>query len=312
VASSKFVVSLGVTSTPLFIAFWAVVILYTVRGGLKALISTDIAQALVFAVVFLGTFALILSKSSSLPPLPVWEWMSGSVSLSKLCGWFFMPLLFMIIEQDMGQRCFAGESGRVVSKASLCAGIATLVICLVPVFLGVWGRQMGIELTPGSSVLMAVIAKMTNPWVSAFVGCAVLAAIVSTATSLMNAISSNLASDFSWKKQGQNLSFAKGVTGGICVSALLVAFFCNHIVDLLILSYELSVSSLFVPICMALFLKRGNVLSAAVSLGCGALGFVLFRIYPIPFPKEILSVAFSLIGYVMTERMVRRVQVAKV
>lgn len=306
VASSKFVVSLGVTSTPLFIIFWGVVILYTVRGGLKALISTDIVQALVFASVFLGTFTLILCKGASLPPLPVWEWTSGSVNLSKLCGWFFMPLLFMVIEQDMGQRCFAGESGKVVSRASLCAGIATLTICVVPVFFGVWGKQMGIEIQPGGSVLMAVISKMTSPWISALVGCAVLAAIISTATSLMNAISSNLASDFSWKGKGKNLSFAQWITGGICVSALLVAFFCNQIVALLILSYELSVSCLFVPICMALFLKRGSVASAAISLSFGALGFVLFRVYPIPFPKEIMSVIMSLIGYVLTERWLRR------
>ena len=306
VASSKFVVSLGITSTPLFLVFWGVVILYTVRGGLKALISTDIAQALVFAIVFLGTFFIILGERSSLPPLPSWEWASSSVDISKLCGWFFMPLLFMVIEQDMGQRCFSGESGRVVSRASLVAGFLTLVICVVPVFLGVWAKQMGIEISSGSSVLMTVISTVTSPWITALVGCAVLAAIISTATSLMNAISSNLTSDFSWNSQGKTLFFAKMLSGGISVGALLMAFFCDQIVSLLILSYELSVSSLFIPIFMALFLKRGSVLAAVISMIAGAFGFVVFRIYPLPFPKEIMSVALSLLGYVIVEAMERR------
>ena len=55
---------------------------------------------------------------------------------SKLCGWLLMPLLFMVIEQDMGQRCFAGASPEIVSRASFLAGICTMIICIVPVFFG--------------------------------------------------------------------------------------------------------------------------------------------------------------------------------
>ena len=53
-----------------------------------------------------------------------------------------------------------------------------------------------LEVPQGGSVLMTTITKTTNPWMTALVGCAVLAAIISTATSLINAISSNLSSDF--------------------------------------------------------------------------------------------------------------------
>src|SRR5579883_1573328 len=135
IASSKFLASVGFTNTPLFIAFWSVVILYTVQGGLKAVISTDIAQAAVFAVVFLGCFGLVAlaDPGSSFHVPQIGEFASVT---SKLSGWLLMPLLFMAIEQDMAQRCFAGSSPKVVSKATIWAGIFTLIIGIVPIFFG--------------------------------------------------------------------------------------------------------------------------------------------------------------------------------
>ena len=64
--------------------------------------------------------------------------------------------------------------------------------------------------------------------------------------------------------------------------------------------------ALFVPVTMALFIKRPSVSSAAVAMALGALGFVLFRVWPIPFPKEIVSLAMSFAGYVTFELLAKR------
>lgn len=112
-----------------------------------------------------------------------------------------MPLLFMVIEQDMGQRCFAGASPKIVSRASFLAGIFTMIVCIVPVFFGSLANATNLQVPPQGSVLMTMIANTTSPFVTALVGCAVLAAIISTATSLINAISSNLSSDFTKKNK---------------------------------------------------------------------------------------------------------------
>lgn len=299
VASSKFLFSTGLMSTPLFILFWAVVIVYTARGGLKAVIATDVAQAAFFSVAFLACFTVAFFGNSEAPLSQIVQSENMALVFPKLSGWLFMPLLFMLIEQDMGQRCFAGASSFVVSKAALLAGVGTLIICAIPIFFGLLAKTQGIEIPQGSSVLMAVVAKVTSPAMAAIVGCGVLAAIISTATSLINAISSNLANDFI--KPSLSLTNSRGRTQGITclVSSLAIftAFYFDNVVDMLIQSYELSVVSLFVPIVIALFKKKKNLLSAALSLSFGALGFVFFRIYPMPFPKEILGVLLSLFGY---------------
>jgi solute:Na+ symporter, SSS family len=296
IASSKFLVSLGMDNTWLFLLFWAIVIIYTAQGGLKAVISTDMVQAAVFSIVFLGVFAWIFFSGPSISTVATTQFTTVS---TKLTGWLLMPLLFMLIEQDMGQRCFAGASGKIVSKAALWAGIATMVVCTVPVFIGTMANLSGLQVPKGASVLMTAIAQMTNPWISALVGCAVLAAIISTATSLINAISSNLLSDFSFSflKRVQPMRLVKGMTCAISIGALFFAFFFDNIVDILIQSYELSVSCLFVSIFIALFKKRGNAVSAWLSILAGATGFCLFRLYPIGMPREIVSILLSLTGY---------------
>lgn len=303
IASNKFLVSLGFRNTPLFIAFWAIVIIYTAQGGLKAVISTDMVQAAFFSSIFLLCFGLVLISEPSTSAIQTPSVENFSNVSSKLCGWLLMPLLFMIIEQDMGQRCFAGASPKIVSRASLLAGIITMIVCIVPVFLGSLAKVMNLEVPKGGSVLMATIAETTNPWMTALVGCAILAAIISTATSLINAISSNLSSDFklTFLKKSDPMKIVKGMTCLISIGAIFFAFYFDNIVDLLIQSYELSVSCLFIPILTALFKRKGNFMAAVLAMAFGALGFFLFRLYPIDFPKEIASILLSLTGYICGE-----------
>lgn len=304
IGSSKFLISLGINSTPLFVFFWTVVILYTVQGGLKAVISTDLVQALMFMTVFLFCFGYVLYNelpAVSSIPMPKME-NFASVS-PKLAGWLLMPLLFMVIEQDIAQRCFAGASPRIVSTAAMMAGICTLIISIVPLFFGILAQAMQLEVPQGGSVLMSAIIETTNPILSALVGCAVLAAIIFTATALINAISSNLSNDFNIAslKSSDSMGFVRGVTCIIAIAAILFAFYFDNIVDILIQSYELSVACLFIPISIALFKRQGNFISACLAMLFGAFGFVIFRIYPIEFPKELASIFLSFLGYAFGE-----------
>jgi Na+/proline symporter len=305
-ASNKFLVSLGVSHLSLFILFWSFVIIYTAQGGLKAVISTDVMQAAFFSIVFLLSFGFVLLFEPSVALIEMPHLENFANVSSKLCGWLFMPLLFMVIEQDMGQRCFAGASPKIVSKASFLAGICTMIICVVPVFLGSLAKTINPEVPQGASVLMTMIAKTTNPWMTALIGCAILAAIISTATSLINAISSNLSSDFklSFLQNIDPMRIAKGTTCLISIAAIFLSFHFNNVVSLLVLSYELSVSCLFVPIVMALFRKQGNFLSALLGIFLGAMGFFLFRIYPLGFPREIATILLSFLGYGLGEMFV--------
>ena len=126
IASSKFLVTLGVDNTFIFVVFWAIVIIYTAQGGLKAVISTDMVQAVVFSIGLLLCFAWILFSGQA----PISTLTVGSLEnvSDKLTGWLLMPLFFMIVEQDIGQRCFAGASPQIVSRAAFWSGIVMMIV----------------------------------------------------------------------------------------------------------------------------------------------------------------------------------------
>jgi len=305
-ASSKFMVSLGFTDKYLFIVFWAIVVLYTAIGGLKGVVSIDIIQASFFVCAFLLCFAYVFFSSTT-PFLEVIQLGATDeqfvFSSSKLYGWLFMPLLFMVIEQDMGQRCFAALSPKVISKATICAGVITMIICFIPVYFGILAKEMGLVAADHSSILMLAMQKLTTPTLTAFAACAILYAIISTAISLINATSSNVSQDFGdlLKLNKNSLRTSQGLTAGIAVLGLGCSFYFTNVVDLLILSYELSVCCLFVPIFAAMFKPRGNTLSALLSVIFGLLGFIVFRYTSIDLPKELMNVLFSLCGYCLGE-----------
>jgi SSS family solute:Na+ symporter len=209
-----------------------------------------------------------------------------------------MPLFFMFIEQDMGQRCLATKSAKTVTKATIGAGLVTMFICTIPILFGILAASLNFPITPGSSVLMSFMIYATNPLLASLMGAAVLVAIISTADSLINAIGSNIAHDF-----GSILKLRTSQIIGALIGVLGIffSFYFDNVVDLLIQSYELSISCLFVPISASLFIKKGNRLSASLSIIIGAISFALFRFYPAPFSKEIISLALSFVGYLIGE-----------
>ncbi len=306
VASKKFMISLGVEQNYIFFGFWAIVILYTVVGGLQAVVATDIIQAAFFMVIFVLCFAFAFASNPWTAEQAITSGFNGQsfeMSSEKLCGWLLMPLLFMVIEQDMGQRCFAAKSGKVVTTAAACAAIVTFTLAIIPVYLGVFGKASGIEVAKDASVFMTVVKEATNPVIAALVGCAVMAAIISTADSLINAISSNLTQDFklSFFSKSQTVKSAQWITAAIAVLGIFCSFYFNNVVDLMIATYELSVCCLFVPVFAAIFKRKGNMSAAIGAIAFGAIGYVIFRFVSIPIPKEIASLALSFLGYCLGE-----------
>lgn len=312
IASRKFMVSLGLDHSLLFMGFWGIVIIYTVMGGLKAVVSIDIIQALFFIIVFaFGLGYIVYTGSFSLSEVIKAGWNGDAFDFNpaKLSGWLLMPLLFMVIEQDMAQRCFAARSPRVVTRAAAYAAICTLLISIIPIFVGILGKNLGIIVPEGSSAFMDIIQVLTNPTVAAFIGCAVLMAVLSTAISLLNAVSSNLSQDFDFKmmKGSQSVRLSRRITAGLGMLAVGGSFFAGDIVDLLIQSYELSVYCLFIPVCVALFQSRAHAISAWMPFIFGGAGFCLTRFVTFEMmPKEVLCLLLSAIGYGLAQGWMRR------
>ena len=293
IATRKLLVNFGLDSSWFIIGIWGAIISYTVLGGLTAVIATDIVQVIFIFAAFVSCLFFVVTADPQListaltaEPLQIAPW-------PKLLVWTLTPMLFMLIEQGMAQRCIAGRSPRVVSLATLIAGILAIAIAAIPVFFGVCGHALGIEVSEGSSVLMTVVTRIGDPFFAAFIGAGTIAAIISTADSLLNAISSNIAYDF-----GEfSLKKTKLITGVIAVVMLFVSFVFDDVIALLVTTYEFSIQSLFVPVFASYVTNVRSKTAALVSVCCGVGGFLSLELLSLPWPKELIFVFPPLLGY---------------
>jgi len=301
IAARLFFVTMGVESPILFIFFWSVLVIYTVMGGLKAVVNTDILQALFIVSVlcvayFFADTSLLANASSLSASAPAWN---REIPWSN---WLFLPFLFMLIEQDMGQRCFAAKNPRVIRYAALAAGAVLLLSSAVAIYFGIAAKQMDLSFSSNSSVLLRSVELSTNPIVYTLFTAAIFMAVISTADSLLCSISSNLAYDFLGQKrisEKKRVKVAQLLTLMTGIASLCMAFLFDNVLSVLMMSYELSVCALFVPITIAIVSNRPCKAGAYSSIICGLTGFVLFRLLNVSFCREIMTVFLSLGGYLL-------------
>ncbi|WP_041467999.1 sodium:solute symporter family protein [Chlamydia felis] len=275
--------------------FWITLVFYTSTGGFRGVIRTDIIQAIFLLIAVItcaisvwytaSEFTPILSNTSVFDPLPT----------SKLPGWIFMPMVFMIVEQDMAQRCVAASSPRRLQWAAILAGIVVLLFNFIPLFLGSLGAKLGLS---QGCVLIDTVAYVSGPSLAAVMAAAIGVAILSTADSLISAVAQLISEEI------PQISFMnyRYLIGIIAVLAPLAALAFSNIVDLLILSYSLSVCCLSVPIGVALLTRyQANPSAAwsAVLIGGGV--YTLGYFITIPFSRDLVAWFCSLAAFVFTE-----------
>lgn len=307
VASRTILSGLSITHEWIFLLIWGVIITYTMIGGLKAVVLTDTFQVIFIIIVFSGIFIYALSGEpssffsySSLLALQK-NFTNISLNARTLIATLVMPALFSLIQQDLAQRFFSARSRSVAAGAALCASVFLLTFALIPVYLGIKARILGLALAPTSSPLLPVIGYLTNQWVLIFALCAVMAAITSTADSLLCAISSNVAQDFNTSRNNTKNALwrSKIITLVIGVLGVGASYFVpQNILQVLVGSYELSVSCLLVPLVFAYFSKNVHRCSAWAAIITGFGAFMIMPYFYYGAFSSILPTIFSLIAYI--------------
>lgn len=292
VATKKFFHSLGFTNDLIFYLFTICVICYTAFGGFKAVVQTDVVQIIFLLVIFFGVFFFV-KFSHSIPTTQTAPsiWKSGSVSSISL---FLLPLLSMLMEQDMAQRCFSARTSKVASYSCWIAALILLGTSSVSVYFGVALNALGVDVDPSSGALMTFAQTIMNPVFQALFACAILLAIVSTADSLLCSIASNFVFDFLRRFHNKKaIRLSSIIVISLGVTSTLIVSFCENLIPLLMTSYELIVVTFFPSISMAIFKKNLSTRSAVASVVTGVCCFVLFKIIRPPVPSELVSLMCS-------------------
>lgn len=298
VASRKFLYGLGIDSDWILIIFWLFIITYTVVGGLKAVVLTDIYQVLFIIILFTFLFIFI----STAHPISEMNWIpsdNNQITWSNYLPPLLLPILFCIVEQDLAQRCFAAKSKKVATVAAAISALTLLLFGFIPIYFGLLAQHLGLSVASNVSVLVVLLQTLTTPLITVIVATALLAAIISTADSLLCAVSSNLAQDFDFNlsKRG-SVNMSRLITLIVGLLALAVGYHFDNIIAILIQSNEIPVSALFISILFCCLLKRVHKAAAMSSVIVGGSAFIAFKFIAIPFPKEVVEVLLSLLAYI--------------
>lgn len=287
--ASKGLFESGNFHTTMFLFFWVVVILYTVMGGFKAVVFTDVVQTSFIILIFVTAFILSPIDLKNLVATNSFKACNKSI-----INFFIFPFLSMCIGQDTGQRCFSAKNKKTVKIAFILATFAVLFTGLIPLMMGVYAKTSHYEASGGVNIILHAV---NNQYISSLISIAIFVAIVSTADSLLCAFSSNIALDF--KKFPLYVSRLITLIAGIL--ALVATFFCANVLAIFLLSYQIYLCSLAVPTLFALFAKKWVFRRAAtVSLFSGIMGVILEFFFTFPISNGIFALGLSLFGYVAT------------
>jgi len=314
VASRALFSVLGIATEGVLILFWIFVITYTVMGGLKAVVITDIFQVIflicIVTAIFgycasgeLGAFFSLGAIGSNQA-----KFASFGTSFYKQLPILITSALYPLFGQDLAQRFFAARTKRIAVTSALLASAIIVAFSFIPVYFGMKAKFLGLAIPVGSSSFYAVIQALTSDLVLAIVGCALIAAITSTADSLLCAVSSNITQDFELKFSSvrSQLFFSKVITCVAGVIGMGIAYYSQDILTLLYQSYELLISSLFIPILFCFFPVVRKKTAAALSILGGSLAFAglkvcsLYGVYDVSgITLVVLPILVSLLGYLI-------------
>ena len=320
-ASSTFA-DLSLTNALVIMGVIAVV--YTVMGGLKAVIYTDTIQwaLLLSGLVFIGLPLGYVSVGGYekireiLPP----EFLSlTNIRWQDMVNWGITIIPIWFVGMTLYQRIYACKSEKAAQKAWYIAGLFEWpVMALMGVLLGMFARvgaetgmfaylgyesAQGMDAEVGLPMLLRTIlpAGLMGLMMSAY-----FSAVLSTADSCLMASSGNLVTDIIGYKgtdQKKFLRLSQIITLGIGVFAVLLASVMQSVLELMLYSYAFMASGLFIPVLGGLFMKKPSANAAFFSMLIGGgttISLILIgRDLPLGLDANIYGISLSLITFVM-------------
>ncbi len=294
--------TIGIDTALLIMGF--IIVVYTVMGGIKAVIYTDTFQwgLLIVGLTAVGipvAYTAVGGLDAIRTTLP-----QEFLSLTALSPWQFINWMITIIPiwfvgMTLYQRIYASKSEADAKKAWYLAGLFEWpVMAFMGVFLGLLARvaaEQGMFSDLGYLSAADMDAEMGLPVLLAtvlpigFMGLmmsAYFSAVMSTADSCLVAASGNVVTDILRKglKFRNNaitdIRLSQLVTLGIGLLALVLALTFENVLEVMLWSYAFMVSGLLVPVLGALFAKKKNPTAAVSAMVVGGAVTVWFTLSP--------------------------------
>lgn len=304
-----------------------IAVVYTVMGGLKAVIYTDTIQwgLLLSGLVFIGLPLgyLKVGGYTQIKELLPDEFLTlTNISWQDLVNWGVTIIPIWFVGMTLYQRIYACKNQKEAQKAWYIAGLFEWpVMAFMGVMLGMFARvgaeagmfaYLGYESAAGMDAetgLPMLLRTILPVGLMGLMMAAYFSAVLSTADSCLMASSGNLVTDiigYNGVDQKKFLRLSQILTFVIGVFALLLASVMQSVLELMLYSYAFMVSGLFVPVLAGLFIKKPNPNAAFWSMLCGGgttISLILFvPDLPLGLDANIFGISLSLLVFVILNR----------
>lgn len=202
---SGIVLVLGQVFQTLFrMSFWpsviltaAVVLIFTISGGMWAVLVTDTIQAVFICVgtvlmVPIG-IAAIGGSGAFLSQVPIGLADPLGVGYSQAAGWFLIGLFTSLANQTVLQRGLAAKDDRTAQLAFFWGGLVTLIWFLIPFLVGVIASVLFPQETASNSYY--AMAQLFGPYGNVFFLAILMMSGMSTVSSNLLTACSNVSLD---------------------------------------------------------------------------------------------------------------------
>ncbi|WP_026968707.1 sodium:solute symporter family protein [Algoriphagus terrigena] len=297
-----------------------VAVVYTVMGGLKAVIYTDTIQWIILMLGLMGigipaAYMYVGGWEGITNTLPA-EFLSFSqLTWQDAVNWGITIVPIWFVGMTLYQRIFAAKDVKSARKAWFIAGLFEWpIMAFMGVFLGLLSRVAvdqgaldGFTATMDPELGLPVLLRQILPaGILGLMMSAYFSAVLSTADSCLMAASGNLVTDllakfFTFKSHSHELRLIQGVTFGIGVLAVLLAWQMTEVLTLMLYSYGFMVSGLLVPVVAGLFFGQKNpqaAIGAMISGGSTTAGLSFFKVdLPFGLDPNFYGIIVSLIVF---------------
>lgn len=268
-----------------------IVILYSTIGGMKSVVATDIMQ---FAILVVGIPLVLLFGI----------WQAGGVAVvaeqapaGHLCllanksavafaSLFLTFLLGETLVPPYVLRLFVGKDVRAVARGTLWSGILSMPFFAIVGGIGLVAAVLMPNLEDPTLALPAMVREVLPIGLRGIVVAGVIAVVMSSADSFLNAASIALANDIAQPFSAKTLSERTGlliarvatfITG---VLAIIFAISITSILDILIYAYNFWAPIILVPLAASLLgFRAGKPAFVAGAIG-GIAGVLIWSMLP--------------------------------
>ena len=260
-----------------------IVLTYSLFGGFKGVVVTDLLQFVFFLFTGMFLFFLAYTQSGGIEAVKATAIANGKVGFTSIFTNLSDNLAYVItfgtswmIQANIWQRISAARKAIDAKKMMMYSFIAFIPLYLMVTYTGVFSSVL-FDTVPKSGIVPTMISNLSNPYLSSLLFVGLCAAIMSTMDSLINTGALSLTVDIYQKYINPKASSAHNVLigrlstlliGGV---ALIIALQIRSVLTIAWIGSDFLTSGAFIPLVLGFLWARGTSKAAVVSMLFGFL-----------------------------------------